>query len=511
MKKGTCHHILKLTALAVFAQDSLGQVKSSNDIINGFTSLNQQTNIQCTNNGSQVNDLKCSDFFTYVIFQDLEKTATESKKAGPPTIPKAVTDAAHEIKIQTKNYIKAEFSKNTEAAKSIQEQILKSKTRFLNTSVCPGENPLTDEKCIEYVSENFGKAQEHRVLTIHSRFVPTDPTDQSYQSFESLLKKNITKPEWKGFLDTKETELKKLENPEQVKRVQDIFKKITAMMISKIKLQVSDSKAADRMIAKINQITLNGSNCAREGLDPGEGYLVDNATYYPKENHFVFCNGKLLKGASDESIARTVVHELSHSIDPCNIANTTERQPVFSYSDPKNIAQSEKEFPFKNILSCLRSKNSVGAYRKEWLLKKKDRDGYIKELNKLEGPSFCYGDQITESFADWFAAEILPDYLSSDQKIENSIDTRNVMPVSGDEHPQWTDRINKILMANPKIRSKVGCPEKQKNVEYCSTAETKNYISREKELKEGIDSGRLIYIENRMMGGQLIESKNLKK
>ena len=82
--------------------------------------------------------------------------------------------------------------------------------------------------------------------------------------------------------------------------------------------------------------------------------------------------------------------------------------------------------------------------------------------------------------------------------------------MSGNEHPQWSDRVNKLLMANPTIRAKVGCTESQPAIEYCSTTRTKNHTSRENELERGIDSGRLIYMETPFIGGQLVESKNLR-
>jgi hypothetical protein len=96
-------------------------------------------------------------------------------------------------------------------------------------------------------------------------------------------------------------------------------------------------------------------------------------------------------------------------------------------------------------------------------------------------------DQITETVADWFATETLADYMStyraelspSQVRIGISnvwrgacVNTRSEDPMSRfwlsmDVHPPQETRINRILLAQPRIRHLIGCGLTTESVRYC--------------------------------------------
>ncbi|MGZ3727080.1 MAG: hypothetical protein ACXVBD_14855 [Pseudobdellovibrio sp.] len=106
--------------------------------------------------------------------------------------------------------------------------------------------------------------------------------------------------------------------------------------------------------------------------------------------------------------------------------------------------------------------------------------------------TFCDKDQITESFADWMSAETLPRYMKKNYNLTadqyktgysnafRSIcfvyaDPDSARNTSKDEHPLTEDRINKIFLSNPQIRSQMGCGNTEnKNAVYCSNQNSFN-------------------------------------
>jgi hypothetical protein len=97
---------------------------------------------------------------------------------------------------------------------------------------------------------------------------------------------------------------------------------------------------------------------------------------------------------------------------------------------------------------------------------------------------FCTGDQIGESVSDWLASEVLPEYiakhhpkLTRDQyrtgysnAFRGDCNNANPMPPfhpPGDPHPPNSERVNKIILANPQVRRQMGCapadPEKARH------------------------------------------------
>ncbi len=100
---------------------------------------------------------------------------------------------------------------------------------------------------------------------------------------------------------------------------------------------------------------------------------------------------------------------------------------------------------------------------------------------------FCTGDQIGETFSDWIAAEVLPEYMSLHYpdltekqyrlgysnvfrgSCNHANPEQSFMSAGLDVHPEESDRVNKIILTHPKIRKQMGCdPKPPAQSTYCS-------------------------------------------
>ncbi len=176
-----------------------------------------------------------------------------------------------------------------------------------------------------------------------------------------------------------------------------------------------DDKSKDFMISKIKSIHYRGDDCddntGSHGRISIDSDLVPNAFYKPETNDFYVCNGLLLAGQSDFHLIFVMVHELSHSIDPCGLQFATSGENI-NY-DKKSIDRAESQYPIRNLIKCLRTSDSVEA--------KRDEGKFAAMYRRVFGQdrkTFCNGDQIGESIADWFGASAVGSYM---QKISPQI------------------------------------------------------------------------------------------
>jgi hypothetical protein len=289
-----------------------------------------------------------------------------------------------------------------------------------------------------------------------------------------------------------------LSSPAQEKKIgEKIFPATRALIVKKLQSLPIEDKQKKLMIEKVQNIRFTGTECTKlspEGRPGLHSLLVPNAYYSPEANTFTYCNGFNILGDSEFAIVHTIAHELGHSIDPCNIA----RAPAdlgFKYSPKKDRATHEKEYPIPNLISCLRSEKSVMAQPKPEAVP-------VGQLypgtpgvgmgmappqtsaaaNKNESP-FCEGDQIGESFSDWLATEVLPDYIESNYKLtpeqyqigySNTFratcdvsETETSQATAPDVHPDDDKRIDRIILVHPKVRAQMKCPPKHSEGIYC--------------------------------------------
>lgn len=306
-----------------------------------------------------------------------------------------------------------------------------------------------------------------------------------YEAMSELLSNGVLKAVTEPI---KAKMLKALDRKDLSRRVEtEIFPRVQKLLISKIKQYVKDESARKLMIDKVQNITYRGNDCGNS--DRSVNFLLmRNANYNPLTQQFSFCNGFFVDSDSEFMLVSVIAHELGHSIDPCGI--TYPSGFGFKYPESVDINDAERAYPFENLIACLRTGESVGAGRSEWLLPPSKQivsqggemgiqgnDAFISQL-KREKP-FCVGDQIGESVSDWLAAEILPDYMdqfhpglnAEEMLIGYSNAFRSGCRLESMKrfyeglnghldvgvHPPNHLRINRILLANGTVQEQIGC------------------------------------------------------
>lgn len=261
-------------------------------------------------------------------------------------------------------------------------------------------------------------------------------------------------------------------------KVADTFEQMKTLIVERLKALTIEDKAKALMIKKVSSIDFAGTSCdalTPKNSTPVAADLTNNAYYNPVQNDFHYCAGRLFQGSSMFQIAQTIAHEISHSIDPC-VISTGPKSVAIKYSSTQDISVLESEYPIKNIIACLRNTRSIQAQRVMQSSSGQMGGAYGNYGNAFTPPTsqpatFCGNDQITESFADWMADEVLPSYieknysLTTDQArtgysnvFRSSCYIPNEVASVTDVHPTYLLRINKLILANPKIRRQMGCP-----------------------------------------------------
>lgn len=305
---------------------------------------------------------------------------------------------------------------------------------------------------------------------------------------------------------------KEIAQPALEKKIREkVFPQVRDLLVQRLhSLPIADQKK-EMMIKKIKGIRFQGSDCQLGGAAV-DNLLVPNAHYNPNANTFQYCNGFLLRSSSEFQIAYVIAHELAHSIDPCYISKGPEDYR-FNYSKTNDKSKMESEYPIPNLLGCLRGANSMNA--------KSGRAGFdSREISAgygggmmgtpgggmmvgqpagipagLAQASFCNHEemggmhslegpeQIGESFSDWIAMELTPAYIEKNFKLtadQYRIGYSNIWrPVcsilpkdSGPAkiHPDTSDRIDKMILVQPKVRAQMNCPPQHPEHIYCDPA-----------------------------------------
>lgn len=377
-----------------------------------------------------------------------------------------------------------------------------------NSPQCSSSVPSDVSACRENVVEGLTLlAQKQALLPLMS--LPVMNRMSSLSDTTYILQNEV----YQGVVRDLNKQLEAdLSNPDMEGKIKDkIFPGVKELMVERIGELSIPEEQKKFMINKIRSIQFAGTNCSEIGGPYKDGpaissLLVPNAFYNAGRNIFKFCSGFLLQSTSEFQIAKIIGHELSHAIDPCLIAfGPTDMG--FKYKNSVSLQKMEQEFPFRNVLSCLRDPRSIEA-------KNLNRDpllapsagqvgsGYPSPpggrpaptpggtqggMGQGPGPkpaSFCGEDQITESFSDWLGVEILPRYIEKNFKLTpeqyregyanaNRLDCWTYPDTSdnfnSEPHPAIGKRINKILLVNPKVRGQMGCPPSHSEWVYCDS------------------------------------------
>jgi hypothetical protein len=295
----------------------------------------------------------------------------------------------------------------------------------------------------------------------------------------------------------------KLKVKDLEKKVQnDLFPEAKARLEAKVSALPISDKMKEYLASKIRSMQYVGGDC----MQAERGYskisidfdLVNSAAYMEGRNDFFICNGLALAGQSDFNLLFTIAHELAHGLGPCGVQYAVSEEKI-KY-DQKNLDTAESQYMFSSLLKCLRNKDSIAA--------KRDEGMFSAAWRRIFGTSdrmFCSGDQIGESIADWFATEVMADHISKNypnMKPDDALKAiSNILkPLCStspgpelqkefESHPQWKDRINRIILAQPKIRQTLGCSQVQAPAGYCDGSSSQPVKSISGRISPGSSGG----------------------
>jgi hypothetical protein len=280
---------------------------------------------------------------------------------------------------------------------------------------------------------------------------------------------------------------------EQEQKVSRLFKQVKTALVNKIRSSNLSAEDQRIIIDRLNRVENRGSDCgATFGVN--DDYLP-KAYYTPVGNEFYLCRNLLSRANSEFALITVIAHEISHSIDPCMLRLSN----MQTYGSPyvPNFHEAEARFPYANLTSCLRSRNSINAINRA-----------VSVAPANSGPiavDYCdHSDQIGESTSDWFASEVLVEVMEQNypnltqEQWRNGI--RNTYRAKCDQghvghnhdfdpHPPVEKRFNAIVLANSAVREKMGCSGVQHNKVQCSLNEPRGVSSSTGPTRRGSGSG----------------------
>jgi hypothetical protein len=346
---------------------------------------------------------------------------------------------------------------------------------------------LSQRMTVEAETEIFGSALSKEQEEFKLKQIGLDGDIESFEHYLNM-------PDFKELVDQSKSDIviglrdTALRNKIQV----DIFPKVKAILIAKIKQDVGDEAVRIVLINEIDSLHWSEGSCTTPTISD---VLTPRA--FIAKNGFQVCDGLLAAASSEFSLVQVVAHELAHQIDPCFVG------AIFIPPQPSSQKEVEEKFPFERLVGCLRGQKSTGATR-------------FVEFPKLRG-DFCNTednahDQITEAFADWMASEITPVYMEKYHSeltpeqfrkgYSNAFKILCYTPVQQamidnlkkhgifDQHPDVDKRINGTIMVQPQVRAQMGCKEEPANYEYCSVPSNGTEEIYQRKLIERLKSGR---------------------
>jgi hypothetical protein len=256
--------------------------------------------------------------------------------------------------------------------------------------------------------------------------------------------------------------LRKNFNKEFKKQLEKNFATSKALAIETINsMNLSQNKI---IIDKINSIKLywpDHLKTARNNAIPLD--LIDWGIAYNPLSNEINIGLNSLSYSNDETLIAVFAHEIGHSFDPCRWS-----------------AFYEGKWPFQKVGQCLRSNKSANAKtRDDSKLEAFQKSGKISgELvkalkanptcNKLAYPAQgIQADQLPETFADWFSAEVISRLKELDvSRLRLDLCEEKTL-VEGSSYPANHVRQENIYYAQPVIKNLLKDKSQSKG-NYCS-------------------------------------------
>ncbi len=271
----------------------------------------------------------------------------------------------------------------------------------------------------------------------------------------------------------------------KAKVANDLFPTVQMLLRKKISELPIDEPTRAKLDKTIASAKFAGVQCRSNEIDYstrlGEA-LFPNANYDQDTHTFSICPAYLRYSSSEFDLTAVIAHELAHSIDPCQLGggNDGGERRALSEADPDKVI--DDKYLRKDFIGCLRSPTSIGAksFRPVNPPVSDSEEMIGNDLTRL-----CQSDQINEVVSDWFAAETLAAYIPlRNSKVKPPLTRDQVQsgmanvfrsfcsPMynqdgSTDVHPTNKQRLNSIFLAQPKLRSMMGCPAELSGKRYC--------------------------------------------
>ncbi len=241
--------------------------------------------------------------------------------------------------------------------------------------------------------------------------------------------------------------------PERRGRVLTVYRRVKRDMSRFISLQsdrVFSKREKNLLLARIERVSLELPPPAKMYADEPELFLKSDV-FYEREigNRLrLRIGGAFLLGVeSNFNLTFTLAHELAHAIDPCEIRSAHFSIPAYD-----------------RLKACFMKQGLIDIRR--------SRQECVKE------------DQLSETFADWFAVQItadaLADHAATRQPADETLNTAIVDSVRDlcedpssdliadtEHHPSPRVRIERIFGENPTIQALLGCNSARQISTYC--------------------------------------------
>lgn len=253
--------------------------------------------------------------------------------------------------------------------------------------------------------------------------------------------------------------------------------RVRSETIAFVERNVTEPKQRQLMVERLRKTKVRADwrTVAGEGL-------------YSADTGVTTLNRGSLKVPSEFALVQVLAHEFAHAIDPCNQLNSFLTPPVVSSVNGESANSYFARAPLASIHNCLRQPESLDTgsdfTKAEEKSAERRRKGVTHQAAKgwehLVHPVCLGGRRHNEGFCDFIAAEILAHFLATrwkaatSQQVQNGLvnvmhavcDKNNFSGRLENRHPSFKDRVGRLLLAHPDIRSRMGCTG-MSAVKYC--------------------------------------------
>lgn len=245
---------------------------------------------------------------------------------------------------------------------------------------------------------------------------------------------------------------------EFVSRMEKLFSKSQNQSLEYIKSSNLNSDAKKQTLSRIKSIKLYWMKDFKESKF--KKYPIEFSSWgvaYDPVGNEINMGLHSLSYPNDETYLAVFAHEIGHSIDSCRWG-----------------AFMKGSWPFEKVGKCLRSEESTGAKKRDdskmaqMLAQKRISKQLITALKlnptcnkRVYPPAGTQADQLPETFADWFSAEVIAkmDGVDKTKLRQDLCESSDLM--KGSSYLPNGDRMRKIYFTHPKLK------QSKSKVRYC--------------------------------------------